>query len=279
MKKILVPCDFTLTAINAFRFALDVAKQSSGAVHLLYVIEVPILHDTALMPTLYFEKSFFDETRANTQKRFEKVNAKFNTRGVSVITKVEFGVPSQVIQNYTRKQGIDMIIMGSHGASGIKEFMIGSNAAKIVRTSSVPVLVIKDRVKGAIKRIVFPNSLPNDGQVDLIMRIKALQNFFKAQLYVVWINTPLNFTPDTITRPKLNALAKQFDLKKCTLDVFNYTDHEGGIIAYSKMVKGNLIAMGTHGRTGIAHVFNKSIAEEVVNHVPSPVWTLVTKEK
>jgi nucleotide-binding universal stress UspA family protein len=61
MKKILVPCDFSKPAINAYRFALDVAQQSKGTVHLLNVIELPILHDSVLMPVLNFEAQLLEE--------------------------------------------------------------------------------------------------------------------------------------------------------------------------------------------------------------------------
>ena len=278
MKKILVPCDFSPTSINAFRFALDVAAQSKGAIHLLHAIELPVLHDTLLMPTLYFEKAYLEDVNKNTQKRFEKLIAKYKTGQVKVTSRVMFGMPSKMVQDYVSDEGIDIVIMGSHGASGIREFLIGSNAAKIVRTSTVPVLVIKERVKNPIKRIVLPNSIDPEKEVDLIMRIKALQSFFKAQLHLVWINTPLNFTLDTITRMKLNDMVKQFDLKNCTLDIFNYSDIDSGILAYTEMVKGDFIAMGTHGRSGIAHLITGSIAEAVVNHGSIPVWTFVTKE-
>jgi nucleotide-binding universal stress UspA family protein len=54
MKKILVPCDFSKQAINAYRYALDIAVQSKGTVHLLHIIELPVLHDTLIMPFLNF---------------------------------------------------------------------------------------------------------------------------------------------------------------------------------------------------------------------------------
>ena len=56
MKKILVPCDFSKQAINAYRFALDIAAQSKGTILLLHVIELPVLHDSVLMPVLNFEE-------------------------------------------------------------------------------------------------------------------------------------------------------------------------------------------------------------------------------
>jgi nucleotide-binding universal stress UspA family protein len=277
MRKILVPCDFSKPSLHAFQFAMDVASRSKGAVvHLLNVIELPVIHDSLLMPVLSFEKAFMDEAKEDVLKRFDKLKVKYAENNVKVVGAVEFGSPVNIIRDFVHEKFIDLIIMGSHGASGVKELFIGTTAEKVVRTSPVPVLVIKDQMKNTIKHIVFPNNLDED-QVDLVMRVKALQNFFKARLHVLWINTPLNFTSDTVTRQKLTDFAEQFDLKNCTLSIFNHDDYEAGILAYAHMVRGNLIAMGTQGRTGLNHFFNGSKAEDVVNHVAVPVWTCLTK--
>lgn len=279
MKKILVPCDFSKPAINAYRFALDVASVNRGTVHLLHVIELPVLHDSVLMPVLNFEEALFKELKEKSENEFKKVTGKYSAEGVKVKTEVIFGAPSKMILDYAKDQSIDLIIMGSHGASGLREFFIGSNAEKIVRNSSIPVLVLKDYFKGPIKNIVFPNTLETEKQEDLTMKVKALQNFFKAQLHIVWINTPLNFTSDTITYERLNAFAKRFMLKDYTINIFNHPDEEKGILEFTRSVKGNLIAMGTHGRKGIAHLLNGSLAEDVVNHTKSLIWTYSLKNE
>jgi hypothetical protein len=124
-----------------------------------------------------------------------------------------------------------------------------------------------------VKNIVFPNDLEIADQEDLIAKVKALQNFFGAHLHVVWVNTPLNFTSDTVTHERLNAFAKHFGLKDYSNHIFNYRNEEEGIINFTKFIKGDLIAMATHGRKGIAHVINGSMAEDVVNHTESLIWT------
>jgi nucleotide-binding universal stress UspA family protein len=277
MKKILVPCDFSKPAINAYRFALDVVQQSKGTVHLLHVIELPVLHDTVLMPVLSFEEQLLKDLKENAETRFEKITAKYRKDGVKVIFKTQFGNVSRMIQDYIEKESIDMVLMGSHGASGVREFFLGSNAEKMVRTSPVPVLVMKDYFKGPIKNIVFPNSLETEDQEDLVMKVKALQSFFKAHLHLVWINTPLNFTCDSETNERLQAFAKRFMLRDYTISIFNHTDQEGGILEFTSSVKGDLIAMGTHGRRGISHLINGSLAEDVVNHNRGLVWTCSLK--
>lgn len=273
MKKILVPCDFSRQAVNAYRLALDIAAQSRGTIHLLNVIELPILHDTVLMPVLNFEQQLLDDLKKNANQRFAKITDKYRAEGVKVVTKVEFGAVSKMIQGYIKKEGIELVVMGSHGASGVREFFIGSNAEKMVRNSPVPVLVTKEYYKGPIKNIVFPNTLETENQEDLVMKVKALQNFFRAHLHIVWINTPLNFTSDSHTNDRLETFAKRFTLKDYTINVFNHTDEEQGILEFARSIKGHLIAMGTHGRKGISHLVNGSLAEDVVNHNKGLVWT------
>ena len=273
MKKILVPCDFSKPAIDAYRFALDVAAQAKGTVHLLHVIELPVLHDTVLMPTLSFEEKLLEELAEKAAVEFERLTSKYKGDGVPVTSKVLFGPTSRMILDFANDQGVDLIVMGSHGATGLREFFVGSNAEKIVRKSPVPVLVLKGYYKGPIKNIIFPNTLDTENQEDLVMKVKALQNFFHAHLHIVWINTPLNFTSDTVTYKRLNAFAKRFMLKDFTVHIFNYPNEEEGIINFTKMVNGDLIAMGTHGRKGISHLLNGSMAEDVVNHTKNLMWT------
>ncbi len=279
MKKILVPCDFSEPAINAFQFAIDIAVQSKGSVYLLNVIDIPVLHDTFIMPALNIEAELLKELKEKAEKAFDKIITKYNAERVTVVGDVVLGRPSNEIVEYVRKQNIDLVVMGSHGASGVREFLVGSNAERVVRNSSVPVLVIKEYSRGTIRNIVFPNTLETDNQEALTMKVKAIQNFFKAHLHVVWINTPMDFSSDTETFNRLEAFAKRFMLKDYTIHVHNHRDEESGILEFTKMVKGDIIAMATHGRKGISHLLNGSLAEHVVNHTRSPVWTYSLKNE
>lgn len=277
MKKILVPCDFSKPAINAFRFAQDIAQKSKGVVHLINVIELPAIHDPIIMPVVAFERDFMKELKDKGISEFKKIITRYKHGGVIVKTDVLFGAPAKMITEAAKKKSIDIIIMGSHGASGFREYFIGSNAEKIVRNSRVPVLVIKNYSRGAIRNIVFPNTLETERQQDLVRKVKELQAFFKAKLHIVYVNTPTNFTPDNITFDRLKQFAKQFQFRNYTLNVYNYPFEESGVIHFTGSIKGDLIAMGTHGRRGLAHFLNGSLAEDIVNHAKSPIWTYVSK--
>jgi len=277
MKKILVPCDFSKPAINAFRFAMDIAQKSKGVVHLINVIELPAIHDPIIMPVMVFEKEFMKDLKDKATAQFEKIIARYKPTGVTVKTDVLFGGPARMIGEAVKKKSIDLIVMGSHGATGFREYFIGSNAEKVVRNATVPVLVLKNYYKGAIKNIVFPNTLETKKQEALIRKVKELQAFFRATVHIVYVNTPTNFTSDNITFDRLKEFARQFQFRNYTLNVYNYPFEESGVIHFTSSIKGDLIAMGTHGRKGLAHFLNGSLAEDIVNHANSPIWTYVSK--
>lgn len=277
MKKILVPCDFSDSAVQAFKFAVEVANQSKGELLLLHVVELPVMHDNMMMPTFSFEDTFLKEMKEQANKDFAKMKSKWAKEGPKVSTFVHYGAPTPTISQFVNEKKVDLIIMGTKGASGLKEFFVGSNTEKIVRWSPVPVISIKKSVKASsIKNIVFPSTLGEDEE-ELMMRVKALLSFFKAKLHVLNVNTPSNFRTDVVTRQRMKDFAKRFMLKDYTLNVYNDLNEELGVANFIKEVSGDMVAMATHGRRGLNHLMSGSIAEDVVNHIECPIWTWRTR--
>jgi len=273
MKRILVPCDFSDPAVQAFKFAVDIAKESRGEVILLNVVELPVMHESVLMPTLSFEEAFIKDMKAHAEKNFAKMKDKWAKEGPKVTSFVEFGGATPTIRDFVKDNKIDLLVMGTHGASGLKEFFVGSNTEKIVRTSEVPVIAIKGQVKmSSIKNIVFPNTFGME-QEELTLKVKALQNFFKATLHVLYVNTPSSFRRDIEVKKEMKAFAKRFMLKDYTLTIFNDYSEEEGLRNFVADTKADMVAMATHGRRGINHLMSGSIAEDVVNHLTCPIWT------
>jgi nucleotide-binding universal stress UspA family protein len=258
--------------------AVEIGRQSKGQVFLLNVVEVPVMHETVVMPTLYFEQSFMNETKAAAEKKFAKMVEKWAADGPPVFCHVEFGATSQTIKQFVVDKEIDLVLMGTHGASGAKEFLIGSNTEKIVRGSTVPVLAIKKETKMAsIKNIVFANELDLEAEA-LTLKVKELQNFFDAKLHVLYVNTPGSFKRDMVTQKALKDFAKRFMLKDYTLNVFNDIDQESGVRNFVQSIDADMVAMATHGRKGLNHFLSGSIAEDVVNHLECPIWTYQAKD-
>jgi nucleotide-binding universal stress UspA family protein len=278
MKKILVPCDFSEPAINAYRQALNVAAQSDGVVHLLHVIEPPILNDTVLMPTLILEEEQMKDAKSNAEARFKSLIKTSKIDLVKTNFEVLIGSVADTIQKYITDEEIDLVIMGSTGASGLKEIFIGSIAEKVVRQSLVPVLVIKKYYDQPIKKIVFPNTLDTLDQEDLVMKVKELQDLLKATLCIVYINIPSRFEVEGTIRQHLSQFVKRYMFKDYTINIYSHTSIEKGIIEFTKMAGGDMIALGTHGHKGIVHLVKGSVAEDIVNHADRPIWTYRIKE-
>jgi len=277
MKKILVPCDFSDSSVQAFKFAVEIANQNNGEIILLNVIELPVMHDTVLMPTLSFEEAFLKDMKANAEANFSKMKTKWAKDGPKVISFVEYGPITTTIDRFVGDKRIDLIVMGTKGTSGFKGFLVGSNTEKIVRWSDVPVISVKKAIKASsIKNIVFPNALREDEEA-LTMKVKELQAFFKATLHIVYFNTPGNFQRDSETKEKLQSFAKRYMLKNYTTNVYNDLSEEEGLANFAHEVGADIIAMATHGRRGLNHLITGSIAEDVVNHLDCSIWTYKTK--
>jgi len=274
MKRILVPIDFSGTSVEAFKFAVSIAEKSNGIIHLLNVIELPVLYDSAAV--LSFEQSYMQDRKKEVEKMVVRIKEKFaKDKPVKVKSIVAFGDTVATIRRVIKEIRADLVVMGTHGAKGLKEFTIGSNTEKIVRASPVPVISIKKGIR-QVKSIVLPTT-PDFKMEELTMEIKKLQTFFGATLHVLFVNTPARFRTDAKIKEEMKNFAKRFMLKSYTVNIFNDISEEEGIKNFSRGVKADIIAMRTHGRRGIAHLTSGSIAEDVVNHIDCAIWTLVVK--
>jgi nucleotide-binding universal stress UspA family protein len=273
MKKILVPYDFSDSAVQAFIFALQIAQQSKGEIILLHVVELPVLHDKMLVPTPSFEENYLKDMKVSAEKNFEELKTKWANEGIKVRSLIERGSTSKTITRVAEENKVDLIVMGTQGATGFKEFLVGSNTEKVVRFSPFPVLAVRKSIKlSHIKNIVFPTTLdPN--QNELLTHIKELQNFFSAKLHLLLVNTPHNMKRTIDEKDMMEKYAKDFDLQNYTINTRNDFYESDAIINFTIEIKADLIAMGTHSRKGMAHLFSGSVAEEVVNHMDCPIWT------
>ncbi len=276
MKKIIVPCDFSEPSIEAFKFAIELATKSKGLVLVLKVIDIPIVYEASFgMPSYAFNAGLLQELDEDAKKSYRKMLQKYGKGYKNIKFYVLHGPASLMIRDFIEDKKADLVVMGTHGTSGLQEFFVGSNTEKIVRFSKVPVFAIRKAVPvSKIKNIVFPTSLHLD-QTDFIKKLKVVQDFFKAKLHILFLNTPFNFVRDN----ELKDYAAHFDFRNYTLNIRNDRYEPDGIIAFVNEIKADMLVMATHGRKGLSHFVSGSITEDVVNHVKCPVWTYAIKPK
>ena len=283
MKTILVPIDFSEQSKQALSFAAQLAEKGNLKIQALNIIEGPQNHTFNTMgdgianesEDYFFLKQLFDKTKEN-------MNALVTSeayKGADITGAVEIGNPYKGIAKAIADHSADLVVMGSKGVSGIDEVLIGSNTEKVVRHAKCPVITIKSDVKlESIKNIVLATNLHED-QTKLFQELKKLQAITGAKLHLVKINTTNDFHTDRQMKDEFAKYLKDHRLENVTTVIYNESSEEEGILSYAEDVNADMIAIGTHGRTGLLHLLSGSIAEDLVNHSQIPVWTLSRKNK
>jgi len=270
MKKILVPTDFSIQAENALKVAAQMAAKYNSQIYLLHSLEMPLHlansgNSGSLPEALYFIKL--------AEKHFSEILHRPYLDGIEVHEAIGHGEIYTDIREAVKEKEIDLVVMGSHGASGFKEMFIGSNTEKVVRTSNIPVLVIKNEHSHfEINDFVFASDFSEECRKPFGEAQKFAQAV-GAKMHLLFINTPNDFR----TSSESNGIMKQFvkgtGLENYTLNIYNDTSIEKGILNFSRENNAQLVGMSTHGRKGLSHFFNGSISEDLVNHANMPVIT------
>jgi nucleotide-binding universal stress UspA family protein len=271
MKQILVPTDFSQYAENALKIAAQIARKNNCEISLLHTLELPSQMSDAITGASGIPEVMLFIKKAH--EVFHKIKESSYLEGIPTTETILFGRASEGILSFSKKNKIDLIIMGSHGSSGIEEILVGSNTEKVVRLSDVPVLVIKKDVNEfKAKNFVFAS----DFSKEIKKPFKKMMEFaeiFDANLILVMICTPNSFKTTIVSEEIMNDFISDFDIKKYSMHIYNDANIEKGILNFSNRVNADLIGLCTHGRTGLAHFFTGSISEDLVNHASKPVLT------
>jgi nucleotide-binding universal stress UspA family protein len=157
MKTILVPTDFSNNANNAIKYANDFAQLTNSKIVLLHAYK-PLVGQYSIIPGIVAEDIAIEKN--NSQKKLEKLRSKFlkaNNIGL-----VKIGDPIEEIIEAANKNKSQLIIMGTHGSSGLRRVLFGSNTSDVISKSNVPVLAIPQRYRfKKINTIVYATDLKN----------------------------------------------------------------------------------------------------------------------
>ena len=144
-RRILHPSDFSRASGAAFKKAVEIAKSDRGELMLVHVVSpvVPMAGDGYVSPKMYEEIAA--SNRAWAQKELDKLVAKAKTSGVRAKAAVLEGAAYDQIVRFARSKRADLIVMGTHGRSGIAKLFLGSVAGRVVAAASCPVLTVRGK--------------------------------------------------------------------------------------------------------------------------------------
>ncbi len=277
MKQILVPTDFSEQAENALKLAAEMAKANNADLLVLHVVEIPGQQNFSTTGDLDYadpmEALFVKKMIEKGEAQLNELHNRSELQGVNLKVNIKAGNAYYNISDIIASYEPDLIVMGTSGATGAEEIIIGSNTEKVVRNAKCPVLSLKKEVKlKSLDDILFASNMKDEG-LDLV---KSLQNIVKhsnAKIHLLRVNTPGKFEGSAKTMNAMKAYVEKNGLK-AEQHIYNSDSEEEGIMEFAKQNNIDMIAMGTHGRKGLMHLFSGSIAEDVVNHSKIPVLTL-----
>jgi len=282
IRKILVPVDFSELAQHAFAVAMQLAQKSQASVKLLHVVELPVASGFGatysgldMNPVGAYQNYDFmlPELLEQSKQQLEKLALIGTAAGLAMEQEVTADrIVSKLVSVVTEEQ-IDLVVMGSEGAAGLEEILIGSDAEDIVRHCPCPVLTVKkqhDFFK--VKHILFPSDFSPETKT-VMPYVIFLKNFFEATLHLLYVQTKSSSFREEEIKNQMAALEAENILKDVNLLVQSNASASDGILAAVTISPPDLIIIPTHGHTGLAHLFHKSVAESVVNHATIPVLT------
>ena len=285
--RILVPIDFSAPSDAALAYARRLAGTREATLHVLHVAEATFLRAVVVDPR---------NRDTAVLNRLDALLSDEDRRRFRVLSAVEHSdEPADEIVRYARLKDIDLIVMGTHGRTGVAHILLGSVAEKVVRVAPCPVLTVRPTAGsiGATQlgptRILAPTdfSPPSDRALEYARRLAAQCGAALHVLHVLeeGVDTASFgsevFVPDS---PEVRA-ARLKEAQDKLAHRSGSGDHERPhattevvvgstartISRYAADNNYDLIVMGTHGRTGLAHLVMGSVAEHVVRTAPCPV--------
>jgi nucleotide-binding universal stress UspA family protein len=287
MKKILVPTDFSECAENAKDSAIRIAERNGAELHFLHSVNTPVNWQEFEAYTRRGAIPFSGGSQAELHSDFNTAVGAIESKMGEAIEEAKaksLTAEKHVVYNYNYndivrwadENGIDFIVMGSHGASGWNEAFVGSITQRVVRTTDKPVLVVKgDTDLTKLDHVVFASDYEENDAVDELRRTVTFAKLFDAKLHLLFVNTPRKFEDSLHSYHKMDRFLSEANIDvSYEQHVFNEYTVEEGIRGFAERQKMDLIATATHGYHGIKRLFNPNVTEHLINHSERPVLCL-----
>ncbi|MCB0652619.1 MAG: universal stress protein [Saprospiraceae bacterium] len=274
MKKILIPSDLTELTDFAYDIALKIAKKCDAGIEMLSIVPAPnnasfdkegnIKTDTGADLTGLYQQ-------LESQQEKLEAWAKGKDRITGTTTKI--GHIDDTILRFIKENNIHLVTMGTSGAYGVKRWLSNSHAAKITRHAKVPVLTLKcDRSDMKIEDLLFVSDFHKPEKMNLDP-VKTIIEALGVHLHFLKVNTQRDFLPNRTIRIAMEKFAELNELENVTFHIYCDETVEKGITNFSADTGIEVVAIGTHQRSGYSKMFHSSISENVVNHIWQPILT------
>jgi nucleotide-binding universal stress UspA family protein len=294
IRNIVVPVDFSEEARAAVARAIMLARLEGASVHLVHAMQIPLV---ATPYEISLPTDLWEGVQMAVERRLEAARRAIEAEGVATVTAqvTKSDNPFRTIDAVVREYAADLIVMGTHGYSGLRHAFHRSVAERTVRDLDCPVLVVKEdweKARRPVRRILVPVDFSVDS--DHAMEVAAsLARRLNAKLDVLHVfDLPRDYTPyestlamDLEEKVTAGANARLDDacksLEESQLGVTAHIHRGVASLVIAKVAEEigcDLIVMGTRGNTGLAHILIGSVAERTIRSATCSVLAVKAVE-
>jgi len=276
MKNILFPTDFSSTANNAFLYALEIADELDASITTLHTYQLPDIRGAHLPNTLREVYESISVEKFSDYKDsiplLNEIAQENDLDHIPVSHVMRDGKTIPTILNAIKREKIDLVVMGTTGASGMKKIFVGSVAGEILENAPCPVLAVPEEATfdGALDQIAITTSYKEE-EKRALKKVIDFARYFEAEIHCINVDTA--HTSDY--KQKMAALEREFEhLSHVKFEVLQGNDILNTISAYVEENNIDILAMVAHRRNFFQELFNYSSVKRMSYHSRTPILSI-----
>jgi nucleotide-binding universal stress UspA family protein len=269
-KKILIPTDFSPNSLNAVQYAISLFNGERTEFLLMNAYHfVPVAAENYMINLVDIEKNSIQGLKqmvSRIRKRFPE------KKGLRIHTLSKLGYPTEAIADVVKQEKPDMVVMGTRGATGLQEMLLGSHAASAVKDLNCPVLVIPEKVKYKTPQKMVAADLKNMHENHLMDPIAEMAKKFHATVLIIHVEEKgEDPVEETIQQIKLDAV---FADVPHSFHIIEQADPAKGIEEFMNTHQADMLTMVARKHNFPETLFHKSATRKMAMHTKIPLLAL-----
>lgn len=269
-KNILVPVDFSACSENAVLYAAEMARTLNSTLHVYHAYHVPLILDYYPEDVKTLAKKLKEEADEQMEKVKSFIHRKYGKLRTEFI--VEQNLLIEGVKSIVEKNKIDLIIIGTKGASGMSEYLIGSNTARMIESINCTTLAIPENaVFKAPKKILFATDFQFE-DIKSIKKMVELISTFESEIKIAHISTTPFTRDETLMEWFSEVLEQRIPYPKISYqNILKVKDNFSELNDYINNHKIDLVAMSTRNKNFIKRLFTGSLTKKMAYHTEIPL--------
>ncbi|MDX1652304.1 MAG: universal stress protein [Brumimicrobium sp.] len=279
MTKILFPTDFSEAAKKAFLYALELTERLNAQLTVFHVYELPELGRSMKTTTQEVYELMELETFENFKKSVKQLHDFAGEHGYEKVNFNQLMAEGETVHTITRmaeKEQVDYIIMGTKGATGLKEVLLGSVASGVIDNAHCPVISIPQNSSPHknLNRIAYLTNY-KDEELAAFVEIKEFAGIFDASMYCIHFENEIKDISSEQMKEWKNKLGDSANHVR--FEVISGDDFEKALTDFYVNEKIDLIGIQPRKRNFFEKIFSKSVSKKLAHHIEIPLYTVPAK--